>query len=253
MSGILDTTVHDRPFATDAPSREGEPPALIAPVWHTVVMLCVCVFWTFAAARHQQHSRLPPQWAREGRYIATIVWQLLLVLFIWFGIRRRGHTLGELVAGRWPTWRAALRDAKIAVLFYVFLLVALGALSFVLGANQYHSDKLLALIPHTALERVTWCFTAVVIGFCEELIFRGYFMRQFAALAKGERAGGVLQAALFGFGHLYQGPRGMIVIGVEGFFLGELARRRRSLRPGMIAHGLQDLIAGLAASAVKLR
>ena len=39
----------------------------------------------------------------------------------------------------------------------------------------------------------------------------------------------------------------MLVIMVQGWLLGLLAYWRKSLRPGMLAHGLQDAIGGVVA------
>jgi membrane protease YdiL (CAAX protease family) len=39
----------------------------------------------------------------------------------------------------------------------------------------------------------------------------------------------------------------MVVIMVQGWLLGLLAWWRKSLRPGMLAHGLQDAIGGVVA------
>jgi hypothetical protein len=64
-------------------------------------------------------------------------------------------------------------------------------------------------------------------------------------------AGGiVLQAIAFALTHGYQGWRFVLLIAVLATMLGLLAHWRRSLRPGMIAHALQDGITGIAAAHV---
>lgn len=50
----------------------------------------------------------------------------------------------------------------------------------------------------------------------------------------------------FGLVHGYYDYKTMGVIMVEGCLLGLLAHWRKSLRPGMLAHGLEDVIGGLA-------
>jgi len=51
----------------------------------------------------------------------------------------------------------------------------------------------------------------------------------------------LIQAILFGFGHLYEGvgPVGRIML--FGVLFGLLAVWRKSLRPGMIAHAWSDI------------
>jgi membrane protease YdiL (CAAX protease family) len=51
-----------------------------------------------------------------------------------------------------------------------------------------------------------------------------------------------LQGILFGVAHAYQGPTQILVIAVYGCMFGSLAYWRKSLRPGMIAHFLQDSV-----------
>ncbi|PYX43065.1 MAG: CPBP family intramembrane metalloprotease [Acidobacteria bacterium] len=76
-------------------------------------------------------------------------------------------------------------------------------------------------------------------------MFRGYLQGQFTAWTGSAYAGLVLQALVFGLAHGYQGARLMTVIAVFGCLFGLLAQWRQSLRPGMIAHFLQDASAVL--------
>jgi hypothetical protein len=54
------------------------------------------------------------------------------------------------------------------------------------------------------------------------------------------------KGVVFGLAHGYYG-KVMVVIMVQGWLLGLFAYWRKSLRPGMLAHGLQDAIGGLVA------
>ena len=76
--------------------------------------------------------------------------------------------------------------------------------------------------------------------------FRGYLQRQFIALSHNAFLGILISGAIFGLGHGYQGGRMMIVISIFGMFFGILAYFRKSLRPGMMAHALQDSYSGIA-------
>jgi len=88
---------------------------------------------------------------------------------------------------------------------------------------------------------------ALTAGFCEEIVFRGYLQRQFSTFTGAPYAGVVVQGFIFGAAHGYQGVKYMLLIAVYGCMFGVLALLRRSLRPGIIAHFLQDGIVGLAA------
>jgi membrane protease YdiL (CAAX protease family) len=88
-------------------------------------------------------------------------------------------------------------------------------------------------------------------GICEEFIFRGYLQKQFQAITGSDAAAVALQAVLFGIAHSYQGVKSMVTITVYGALFGILAVYRKSLRPGMIQHAMQDSFAGLAFGLLK--
>ena len=82
-------------------------------------------------------------------------------------------------------------------------------------------------------------------GFCEEFVFRGYLQRQFTAWLGSPWIALSLQALLFGVSHGYQGFLACAHITLYGVLFGLLALWRRSLRPGMIAHAMTDILAGI--------
>jgi hypothetical protein len=85
------------------------------------------------------------------------------------------------------------------------------------------------------------------VGFVEEIVFRGYLMRQFIGWARGAVTIGVIASAVvFGAAHGYQGARNMVLLAVFGGLFSLLAIYRRSLRAGIFAHAWHDFIVGLA-------
>ena len=91
-----------------------------------------------------------------------------------------------------------------------------------------------------------WQGLAATAGFCEQLIFRGYLIQQFRAWTGNLMFAILLQGVLFGLAHGYYG-RVMVAITVQGWLLGLLAYWRKNLRPGMMAHVMQDGIGGVVA------
>jgi CAAX protease family protein len=141
-----------------------------------------------------------------------------------------------------------VRDFAIAI---AFLIVSAGVLTgldyfFKTAPNQAIRN----LLPQGRIEGVIFLATSLTAGFCEELIYRGYLQRQFTVLTHTVAGGIVLQAIAFALGHGYQGWRFVVLIVVLAAMLGLLAHWRRSLRPGMIAHALQDGITGIVAARV---
>ena len=51
---------------------------------------------------------------------------------------------------------------------------------------------------------------------------------------------------VFGIAHSYQGGRRIVLIAVYGALFGMLAAWRKSLRPGMLGHAMQDSFSGIA-------
>lgn len=216
----------------------------IAPTWHTIVLV---LFIAIASATSAHSHSLSPLGFRRGPafgYLSVIVMQWVVIAFIWFGVRRRGVTLRGLIGGTWPGWTAVLRDLGIAVVFLIFSGIILAATARLLHASNREVAE--RLLPHTRGEVTVYLVLCATAGFCEEIIFRGYLQNQFRAWTGSATAGLLLQAIIFGAGHGYQGFRLMAVITVFGCLFGLLAQWRRSLRPGMIAHFLQDSSALLA-------
>jgi membrane protease YdiL (CAAX protease family) len=88
-----------------------------------------------------------------------------------------------------------------------------------------------------------WAFAA----FGEEFLYRGYLMTRLADIFGGGRAAWGLailgQAVAFALAHWYQGPVGMVSIGVAAVITGIAASAwGRNLWPAIVAHGLIDTL-----------
>lgn len=84
---------------------------------------------------------------------------------------------------------------------------------------------------------------AMTAGVCEELLYRGYliwYLTHWLALAPAVLVAGVI----FGFGHAYQGLRGIAVTTLVGLFMSAVYLLTGSLFASMVFHALMDLHAG---------
>lgn len=229
-----------------------EPPSgpksggLIAPVWHTVLLVSIFLGISIAGALFQrnaqsssgaleQHPNVVPL------YLSLIAAEWFLVYGVWAGVRSRGVRLVDLIGGRWHGAKDILIDIVLAVVVWILWLGVQAGVSRMVPS---HAKSVSTLLPQNALEVVLWIATSLSAGFCEEVAFRGYFQRQFEAMTGSAAAGVALQATLFGISHGYQGLQAIVLIILFGFLFGILAFWRKSLRPGMILHVWSDIYAG---------
>jgi uncharacterized protein len=211
---------------------------------HTIVLLAVIAAWStwgyFGAVR----MRAAQNPHRAAVYVLTILWEWSVVAYIAWGTKRHGSSLRELIGGKWDDSKAFLKDVAIAAGFWLIAIVILFAAALALHATKA-GQNVRFMLPQNHLEIFLWILTSITAGICEEIIFRGYFQKQFSAWTGSIPAGVLLSAAAFGAGHVYQNGKSAIIIAVYGLLFGILAEMRKSLRPGMMTHAWHDGFAGL--------
>jgi hypothetical protein len=159
----------------------------------------------------------------------------------WFGIRRFGKvTFAQLVGGSWNRASRFFLDLGIG-LGVLIVMLALGTLlQQFLSRFESSSALLRSMVPQNVLEASAFLAAALTAGFVEEFVFRGYLQRQLTAFSGSVVIGSALQIFLFIQGHYFQGLVRLIPVALFGLLFTVLALWRKSLRPGMIAHGLGD-------------
>jgi membrane protease YdiL (CAAX protease family) len=232
-----------------SPQPASRAPRAIAPWWHTALLVGFFLCLTAAGAVFQSAAPSHPQ-AAKGHppvlyiYLSMLAGEWALVLYVWRGgLRRSGTTLRALIGGRWGSAGDVARDVALAAgLWVAWHLVEMGW-GRLLGSG--HAAPIEDYLPRRAVECLLWVLLSLSAGFCEELVYRGYLQRQFEAWTRRPWIAVVLQAAIFGVSHGYQGAMACAKIALFGLFFGLLAMWRGSLRPGMIAHAATDLIGGI--------
>jgi hypothetical protein len=238
----LSTDAQIPPEAQLASTRRNR---LLAPWWHTAILIAILLI----ASVNGNRSKHPlAAGSKIPQYLWTMSWEWILTGFVWLGIRKRIR-LRELIGGRWATWEDFFLDVVYAGVFWgcaMFLLVVTAVLMHLDQAGKIESmrKQLGFLTPGTNLELAVWFCVSITAGFCEEIIFRGYLQRQFAAIANSMLVGVLFSALVFGASHGYEGTARMILIAIYGLMFGVLAWWRKSLRPGMMAHAWHDALSG---------
>jgi membrane protease YdiL (CAAX protease family) len=186
---------------------------------------------------------------RIGMYERTMLFEWLLFGFVILGVKLNGTPLVAVLGERWSSARQVLRDIGIAIAFLIGSIF----ITSILGGHAHGGGPdpaIQFLLPHGKAEIAVWMALSLTAGICEETLFRGYLQRQFTALSKNAAVGILLSAAMFGGAHSYQGFAKAMSIAVLGAMYGTLAYWRRSVRPGMIGHTLEDIIGGLFAGSI---
>ncbi len=244
--------MNDEPVASaSAPAPAPVPSAqrrtFIASPWHTLSILLVFGYFGFRAGT-PQHALAPGSTAAASHaamlrtYVLLILSEVGMAYWAWAGVHWKGGHLRDLTGGRWTSWRSLALDVAIAIPFWIVWeftawLVHLAVARVPAATASYQP-------PSGFAEVSLWILLSISAGICEEIVFRGYLQQQFQAATRSLVAAVILQGAVFGMAHTYQGWKQVIVIAVLGILYGALVGWRRNLRASMIAHAWSDIFEG---------
>jgi len=114
--------------------------------------------------------------------------------------------------------------------------------------------KDIPFLPENWQELKHFFFVAVTAGFCEEVIFRGFFIQYFLAVNPDNLIGTwtaiIIPAFLFAFGHIYQGHLAVFKTLLMAILLGWIFILTESLWIPIVIHFLVDAIGGYIAMRV---
>jgi len=239
------------PTPVALPGRPRYAPVASARHTWTILAVLAIVTWASAAAfRSEIKDHSFP--STTTPYLALIASEWLLAFGVWRGLKSAGTPVREILGkgsepGA-PLMRSLVLGLAALPIVRVAAYLAGRALAHVFGAQaESGSAHVTALIaPHGLLEQVLWVVLSFSAGICEEFVYRGYLQRQFTAWLGGPVQGIVASAVVFGVTHAYQGGWQVVVITLGfGLPLGLFAWAFKGLAPGMLAHALQDTLAGL--------
>ena len=181
------------------------------------------------------------------RVVPNEVVVLVLVGAVSCALRRQ--SLKAIGYRRPPSWRNTAAVAlAVAAALQVFSIFVVDPLAIRFTGQTADLSDFQPVVGNMKLAAiyllVIWSFAA----FGEEFAYRGYLLRRtidaLGASTRGAVAAVLLCGALFGVGHFYQGPVGMIDSTVSGLVFGTLyVKSGGNLWPSTLAHGLTDTLA----------
>jgi membrane protease YdiL (CAAX protease family) len=246
----------------------------IAPVWHTLVLILLIAGVSLLGFHRHPGGAGIGSANRMQTYGLTACLEFVLMGWVLLGLRLRRTPLRSVIGTVSNGFRSIALDAGIALLFWLGSLMALAMVALmwisiqmaithkplvrtgpggrptIANSNDEQAEHaVVQLAPANGKEIVCWLLMCVLVGFTEELVFRGYFQTQFARWARGAVwAGVVFSALMFGAAHGYEGVRAMFLLSVFGSFFSLLVLFRRNLRAAMFAHGWHDAFVGVLVS-----
>lgn len=212
--------------------------AAVLPLWGV---------WDFRRLKERRRAGIPNAGVQTYMMMLVVEWALTFALAAWWYMASRDFSaigLGFPTEG-WGWWVGG----SIAVLASVYMILQ----SVIVLRNpekietvrkQQGSSDLMALIPKNEREARWWPAVSLTAGVCEEFLYRGFLIAVFSYVFNTWVALG-LSAILFGLGHAYQGPWGVLKTGFVGLILGALYMGTGSLWAPILVHFVLDLNSGV--------
>ena len=172
--------------------------------------------------------------------VAVIAHDLALLSLVLFFVWRNGE--GFAVLG-WSRTHVA-REIGIGLALFLPVFLAVAGLERLLRHAGLSAPEALPkyLVPAPGMEYLLALVFLVVVAVTEETIFRGYLWLRFRSLTGSAIAALLLSVSIFALGHGYQGPVGIIAVGVLGLVYALIYIWRGSLVAPMVMHFVQTAI-----------
>ncbi|AMV29700.1 CAAX amino terminal protease self- immunity [Gemmata sp. SH-PL17] len=198
---------------------------------------------------YRRQLRVDPVRAKTRFWALSIGWLWVLVAIgfvLWLSNDRSWTSLGFSVPNGWRLW------VSVAL---ILLLLAYAAQTIVTVARnsaarasvrEQIGELTTDIMPRTRAELYWFGGVALTAGFCEEFLFRGYFIWAFAPWI-GWWGAAAVSVLVFAVLHAYQGWSGVLRVGILGVFFALVVAIFDSLWPAIALHVLVDLHGGILA------
>jgi len=212
--------------------------AVVLPLWDCLV------FWP---AFHR-HSQTDPARARMRLWKKAIVgaWALTaLGMAIWIANERSWTSFGFAAPGGWRMW-TSLALVLLVAAYYAAAVVTVARSTEAQAKLRQQIGGLGSFMPHTRKELLWFIGVSLTAGFCEEFLFRGYFIWALSTWL-GWWGAAALSLLVFAGAHAFQGWSAALRTGIAGAIYTLVVALFDSLWPAIALHALVDLGAGAMA------
>lgn len=202
------------------------------------------VFWP----AHRRLFQADPAWSRSWFCAWTISNQWILVAFgvaLWVASGRSFASLGLTVPNGWRLW-AAIALVLLLAAYQGWAIRVLSRSAEQRASLRGQVNSLTAVLPQTRTELQWFGGVSLTAGFCEEFLYRGYFIWVFAPWL-GWWGAAVLALPFFAVAHLYQGWSGALRSAAVGAVFTLVVAVFESLWPAIVLHALVDFGSGTMA------
>lgn len=164
---------------------------------------------------------------------------------IWTAPGRSWASLGFTVPQGWRLW-VSLGLVVLLIAYYAAAIASVAGSAEARAKLRQQIGGLTAVVPHTRQELYWFSAVSLTAGFCEEFLYRGFFVQALAPWL-GIWGATALSLAGFGLGHLYQGWSGVLRTAIVGALYTLVVVVTGSLWPAIALHALVDLGSGVLA------
>lgn len=213
--------------------------AVVFPLWDHFVT------WP----KFEREIQVNPTRTKIRFWTSAIVYPWLVVAVgagLWIYNGRPWASLGFVMPEGWRLWVSCL----LIVLLALYLGTAAASVSrdpkVKDSVRQQMTGQTAAILPQTKKELYLFSGVSITAGFCEEFLYRGFFVWALSPWI-GWWGAGLLALAIFALGHLYQGWQGAIRTGIVGLFFILVVAISGSLWPAIVLHAVLDLGQGVVA------
>ena len=207
-------------------------------------LLDYCVFWP----AYRRLSQADPAWARRWLWASAIGNPWTLVGFgaaVWLASDRSWTSFGFSVPDGWRLWVAIALFMLLAA-YHVYAVATLARSAEARASLRQQFGPTTTVLPHTQTELYWFGGVSLTAGFCEEFLFRGYFIWGFAPWL-GWWGAAALSLLIFAGWHAYQGWNGVFRTGIFGAIYTLTVAAFDSLWPAIALHALTDIGSGAMA------